>query len=457
MREIIKIILARFSYLMKWESKIYGYLHTVKEFIKYPKFLPLYLHLEHGWDQKDSVYSTDISTGHQIILVFNKRRQKLFAPYAMTPITMGCPMLMHIKTHHIKRHDDAIGTIVFPAKGGNFGREIFDIHGFCQNLKQLPQEFYPITVCLTDYGMNEENIATYRSYGFEIITAGYHLSFSFTKRFCELLLSYKYACSNILGTYVLPCMELGIPFFLLRNGNVMYENDGRDTVHDKLFSYDPEFNSEHKALVRGYEIFSYKYPMSITAEQREFFDSESGKVALKYPVVLLLKIFFYLIPFYIRQTKDSMLFALAATKASRDFNRSKRFAIYGAGKSGKNLQEYLTKCDKEVVFLIDDNMQDCKTIIDFETSISRSSEFDAIFLGTTNIKFAHRMQKNLLNASVKKPIFYSPSVAYLFESSDERYLNECSSAFCEIDANRFSFAEKVFIETAKFKGCTWRY
>lgn len=457
MQYLVKTILARFAYLMRWEGRIYGYLSVAKKFIKLPGFLPLYVHLEHGWDQKDEIYNNDLNTGHKIILTFNERRRRLFASHNIKPIVMGCPMLMYIKMHSVKKSSEACGTIVFPAKGGNFVKEVFDIRGFCENLKNLPSEYHPITICLTDYGMNEENNRFYKSFGFDVVTAGYHLSPSFTKRFCELLPNFKYASSNIIGTYVLPCIELGIPFFLLRNGNVTYENDGRDEVHERLFSYEPEFNLGHKTLAKAYELFEYKHPVKITDEQLLFVQEEAGASVIKSPYLLLAKVFFALLPFYYRQFKESIRFGFALMQIAKHFKRCNKFAIYGAGKSGKNLNNYLVKYGKSVSFMIDDRLQDGRFIVDCDMAKDRVKEVDAIFLGTSNFSIAKQMQQKLLKMGFKKPIFYSPTVAYMFEAEDEWFIDECSSVFCEIESSYFDYDSKIFIETAKFEGYSWSY
>ena len=59
--------------------------------------------------------------------------------------------------------------------------------------------------------------------GFDVVTAGHKFDKKFVNRFYEILSNHKYATSNAYGSHVPYSIEMGLPFFILKNASAAFE------------------------------------------------------------------------------------------------------------------------------------------------------------------------------------------------------------------------------------------
>ena len=82
-------------------------------------------------------------------------------------------------------------------------------------LKNLPEEFKPITVCLHFVDILKDKHLLFEKAGFECVTAGHMFNRDFISNFYDILIQFKYSLSNDVGSHTFYSIELGIPFSLL--------------------------------------------------------------------------------------------------------------------------------------------------------------------------------------------------------------------------------------------------
>jgi hypothetical protein len=170
--------------------------------------------------------------------------------------------------HNLKIKENASGTIAFPAHSSEHVISVYDDNLYCDMLKALPPEYQPVTVCLHWHDILKGKERLFIDKGFDVVTAGDMYSSEFPKKFYDILTSFKYSTSNVVGSYAFYSVEAGIPFFLSGQTARMYNSGGDFNVPEHYSVCD--FPSSQKA----YEVFN-NYPSDIiTREQRDYVDAE---------------------------------------------------------------------------------------------------------------------------------------------------------------------------------------
>ena len=253
-----------------YEAKEYGAGQIIREYSGFPNFLTLPCHCEHGWTALDVPLKSDLLVNKLIMLVFSQRRKKIWKKHNKIVYVFGAPLVRYRKMHNLKIKENALGTIAFPAHSTENVLSLYDANLYCDILKELPSKYQPVTVCLHWHDILQGYKGLFIDKGFNVVTAGDMYSSEFPKKFYDILTSYKYSTSNVVGSYAFYSVELGIPFFLIGPTARMC-NNGRDLNVPQNYSI-CDFPSSQKA----YKIFN-KYPSDIiTQEQRDYVDSEIG-------------------------------------------------------------------------------------------------------------------------------------------------------------------------------------
>lgn len=200
----------------KNKGSIYGYAKIIKEYANFPKWLPLPCHFEHGWTALNAPLKTDLETNKKLMLVLNRRRKKAWESCSNIPCEIiGSPFIIYRKKNDIRKLENAKGTVVFPAHSTEFIEAHYDIRKFCEQLRGLPDEFHPITICLHWHDVLRGMDKVYEKEGFRVVSAGNMYSDKFPENFYNILKQHKYSASNEPGSYMLYAVEMGIPFFLI--------------------------------------------------------------------------------------------------------------------------------------------------------------------------------------------------------------------------------------------------
>ena len=254
------------------EMRNYGFNHIIKKYADFPWYLPLPAHMEHGWTIHTEALKSDLKTDKPLMLVFSQRRQEAWRKESKIPAKiMGSPYIHFKNMQNIKKGNFAKGTVAFPSHSTYDVFSYFEIEKYCEELKNLPKEFKPLTICLfyLDYIDKKANI--YRKHGFEVVTAGYKFSNSldFVKNFYDILSKHKYATSNTVGSYSFCAVDLNIPFFLRGDRPAL---ESKSDINVLKYIKSGESGVSNKAN----RLFSTGPIREITPEQMIFVKEEMG-------------------------------------------------------------------------------------------------------------------------------------------------------------------------------------
>jgi len=280
------------SYLKSDSIQDYGLNIIIRNYLCIPKWLPFMAFMEHGWTALDTPLKSDISAkGYPIMFVYSKRRLDAYKDkdHSFKKILIsGIPFILYRKLNKIAQKKNAIGSIAFPSHGTDLVKSQYSIEQFCTELNKLPDRFKPITICLHFDNIFEKKI--YSSLGFTVVTAGERYDSKFFINFYEIITSYKYVISNVIGSHTFYSVDLGIPFFIM----------GTLAVNKNPLSKDPNVPkkyilTDYKYGKEAYDIFNTGPVDYISEEQKKYVENESGIKEKSSRIVL---VFYYWIFFF---------------------------------------------------------------------------------------------------------------------------------------------------------------
>jgi len=251
---------------------IYGLYAIIREYASCPSTLPLLCRYEHGWNPLPKANPYDVLTDKPLMLVWSRRRLQEWNEESSIPAAIsGAPFVHYRKLRQIEKDITANGTVAFPAHSTPLIDAVFDIDGYCKQLKSLPIEFHPITICLHAHDLERKKDVIYKKYGFNVVTAGpiWVPGFEFVQKFYEILRSHKYATSNQVGSYSFYAVEMGIPFFIFGESAEL-KNSGREPLMPSKYSY-----LDYPMGVFATQMFTGPTKV-ISEEQKNFVEEELG-------------------------------------------------------------------------------------------------------------------------------------------------------------------------------------
>lgn len=248
---------------------MYDMKRLVEDYIGYKTYLKKW-EIQHGWAPDSSMIRaiSDFSN-FEYMLVWSKKLKEDWEKKSDIPCeVVTSPFVLYRRKNNIVQSKDAKGTIAYPAHSIIGAGQNYDIDEYCQKLRELPEEFQPVTIQLhhldiDEYGMDKE----YEKRGFKTVCASYGQGDKqFYEAFYDILKNFKYATSNDPGTYMCYAIEMGIPFFFCGEPSVLEDKKA------------PEYHSviDYPNGKIAYEIFSKKPSTVITKEQKEFVEEQIG-------------------------------------------------------------------------------------------------------------------------------------------------------------------------------------
>ncbi len=284
-----------------WTAEIYGFGKQISKYGFYPYFLPLCVYTDHGPGYYDALPIHELETNAPYILYHSKKSVDLWL--GVKPQKAYCmlsPFVFFRQKQKINKKQDANGTIVFPAHSTPSIDDVSGYDKYIDDLKKLGKEYWPIKVCMHMHDINKGLHEKFTASGFEVVTAGNTSSQDFIKKFYEIIVGFKYATSNIPGSYLYYCIDIGIPFFVYGEKPI-YLNKSDPNLPMNL--YDP--------WVSGYGLEAYnmfhvcdvnEYKPGISDRQmafvREHLGVECGVGRLKMSIILYGALFKFLLTRY---------------------------------------------------------------------------------------------------------------------------------------------------------------
>jgi hypothetical protein len=252
-----------------WTAEIYGFGKYIRKYGYYPNFLPLAIYTDHGPRRlADNLHKHEIETCAPAMFCHNPESINIWKKYSKKPCyVLYSPFVFYRRSNRVVQDKNAIGTIVFPNHTVPDMDEIFDTQQYIDQLKNLPEKFQPISVCLHFHDIDAGRHKIYIKNNIPVYTAG-HCSDLFIERFYEILKKFKYASSNLVSSSLFYSVEMGITFFIFGNkdekinkNNLNYPTGKRliyneknefDQSLEQIFSgFDCEITEEKKRIVEG--------------------------------------------------------------------------------------------------------------------------------------------------------------------------------------------------------------
>src|SRR5690554_37898 len=198
------------------QVEMYGFGKELRKYCFLPSKFPLRIKSQHGivlWNQP-SLH--ELNSELPFMLVFSKRHQLAWERISKKPcFIVPHPFYLYRTRKKIQLRDDRSGSLFFLSHS-TFSKET-DINfvQIIKQLKNLPEEFKPVTICLHFVDILKDKHLLFEKAGFECVTAGHMFNKDFVSNFYDILTNFKYAISNDIGSHTFYSIELGIPFSLL--------------------------------------------------------------------------------------------------------------------------------------------------------------------------------------------------------------------------------------------------
>jgi hypothetical protein len=261
-------LISRISY---WTAEVYSFGKHLRKYGFYPKWLPLCVYTDHAPGAYGEPFEHELESTAPAQLYHSPYRVEKWRSVSEKPCyCYYSPFVYFRKTNHINKSDDASGTIAFPSHGTVTLEDTSNIQDYINHLKGLPDQFQPVGVCLHMNEILKGSHIEYIEAGFDVFTAGHNFDDSFAERFYSIIKKFRYATSNIVGSYAYYCVEMEIPFFL-SGEPPKYVNKGDHNI--PLGNYDPY--KEYELYRKAYDLFS-GVTTSISIEQKNFVTTSLG-------------------------------------------------------------------------------------------------------------------------------------------------------------------------------------
>lgn len=200
-----------------WTSELYCYGKCLRALAKYPRALPLFAYADHGVALHSNLFPHEIRNKARVHFTSHPVKAERYRSSADKQVVRIChPWVYYRRSLQIERAPSSKGTLVFVvhhAPGVKW--ENPNTQEYFQTLRALPAKYQPVVLCLHMHDIVSGLHKELRPLGFPIVTAGNTSSVHFVDRFYELVRNFSYATSQVWGSQVAYCVELGIPYFFL--------------------------------------------------------------------------------------------------------------------------------------------------------------------------------------------------------------------------------------------------
>ncbi len=243
----------------------YGIGKIIKKYANFPRALPCPVGIQHGWcsttNQHDACFLAPENWYWS---------QWLEAQYkqdfqGLNTRAVGAPFLYLLKTSNYNNSTNKIrkGSIVFPSHSSKYLHINCDFQEYANILKNLPDEYKPITICMYHLDQHKGLDKPFLDKGFKVVTNGnslYEMDFLFN--FIKNTRDKKYAFSNQMTSALLFASSMGLHSFFYgpkfkvvstypNDENIDYTQNSRkwESQHIKYFNFpDCDINQQRKIV-----------------------------------------------------------------------------------------------------------------------------------------------------------------------------------------------------------------
>ncbi|WP_124573749.1 hypothetical protein [Herminiimonas sp. KBW02] len=258
-----------------WTTEVYSFGKCFRYLSKYPRIFPLYCQADHGVGLESLLQVHELNESERIHFTWNPVKAERFKDSTHPQVVrIPHPWIGYRKGLNIKRKDQPSGTIVFFTHlAPGLVWEGHDSDEYFSSLRNLPEKFQPVVLCLHMHDINAGHHKELRRHGFPLVTAGNSSSTMFVDRFYNLIKNYSYATSQDWGSQVAYCVELGVPYFFMGSIPKLINLSHPGQVIGEVPRYQDE---KHEHLVLQAERLFRSPVDQVTLEQATFVRSMLG-------------------------------------------------------------------------------------------------------------------------------------------------------------------------------------
>jgi hypothetical protein len=225
-----------------WESESTSFGKAFRFWTKYPKFLPLFICSDHGVGPGSMCWAHEIKSPFKTFFTWNvKKSQTMTNLHEKRGFHVPHPWPHYRRIEWGEPPKDRKGTLVFFPHSNSAAQPILDdFDKYIEQLKNLPNKYHPLTICISFHDVEAGNHKFLRKYGLPIVSAGSAHSRNFVDRFYSLIYQFQYTTSPNLGSHCYYNLEAGIPFFLFGD-DPQYLMKGSTELKDGLMNISDYF------------------------------------------------------------------------------------------------------------------------------------------------------------------------------------------------------------------------
>jgi hypothetical protein len=199
-----------------WTVELYSLGRCYRDWLELPAWAPLPLYGDHGVTYSGSLETHEEEAKPKHHLTWFKDRSENIPKYSRKKvIRIPHPWITYRKKYGIKKKENACGTIIFYAHSVK-NIEIIDYNWdkYFEYLQGLPKEYHPLVICMHRHDIEKGYHLNIRKYNIPIISAGETSSPYFVDRFYDIISRMRFATSNVGGSELFYCEELGVEYFI---------------------------------------------------------------------------------------------------------------------------------------------------------------------------------------------------------------------------------------------------
>lgn len=257
--------------LIYWPNEVYSFGRYIRKYAYYPSFFPLYCYTDHGAGYYvGEIAKHELENDAPCQFYHSPSAVERFKKSSNKPCyTMMSPFVICRRMNNIEKLENTQGTLAFPTHSTPEIDLTSDIENYIDELKKMPEEFKPISVCLHMHDINKGQHKLFMKHGFPVYTAGDVFDKRFAERFYNILKNFKYTTSNMIGSYTYYSVEMGIPFSIYGAQPLLTNNGDTNLEKGEYKFYEQE---EYQKLYKLFEGLSKE----ITPVQKKFVETHLG-------------------------------------------------------------------------------------------------------------------------------------------------------------------------------------
>ena len=205
----------------------YGFAHAMKRYSGYPVTESLHATFPHGMYLFDKlVLESELYANFGVHLNFPPQLMPAWKKATSNKKIMPFAAPIHYVLKQFKNEvpqGERRGTLFVPVHGTDKVEVKFDRESVIEELRDLPEEFHPITLCVHWSDVKRGQHLEFQKLGFNVVCAGHTFDYLFVYRWLHLASQFKLLAGCGIGSSLFYSVLLGVPYYLTEE-DIVAEN-----------------------------------------------------------------------------------------------------------------------------------------------------------------------------------------------------------------------------------------